>query len=140
MSTWNASLAVGHTVIDEQHRKLFSHADDLIDAMLKGRGSAEMKPLFDFLRDYCRDHFATEEKLMAATRYLQSSTHGALHREFERQFKELEEMMAEQGATSLVVLGAKDLIRGWLVTHVGTVDVKLAAHLRQPGVVPPPAR
>jgi hemerythrin len=133
MPTWNASLAVGHPVIDAQHRELFARADDLLDAMMQGRAAAEMEQLVAFLRDYCRDHFATEEKLMAATRYPQATSHAIQHREFERQFKELLDLMGPRGATSLVVLGTKDLIGGWLVNHVGTVDVKLAAHLRQHG-------
>ena len=134
MPTWTPSLAVGHAEIDAQHRELFSRADALIEAMLGGRAAAEMKQLMLFLKDYARDHFATEEQLMAATRYGQATTHGTLHREFERQFQELEELMAEHGATSLVVLGVKDLIRGWLVNHIGTVDVKLAAHVKQRGL------
>jgi hemerythrin len=130
MPTWNAALSVGHPVIDDQHRELFARADELIDAMMQGKAAAEMEELFVFLRDYCREHFSTEEKLMVATRFPGAVAHLALHREFVRQFKELEDLMAEKGATSLVVLGTKDLIRGWLVNHIGTVDQQLAAHLR----------
>ncbi len=130
MPTWNAALAVGHPVIDEQHRELFARADDLIEAMMQGRAAAEMEELFVFLRDYCRDHFATEERLMASARYPGAADHAALHREFTRQFQELEELMDTKGASALVVLGTKDLIRGWLVNHVGSVDAKLAAFLK----------
>jgi hemerythrin len=133
MATWSASLSVGHPEIDAQHRELFARADDLIDAMMAGRAAAEMEQLFVFLRDYCRDHFSMEEKLMVSTRYLLASSHVTQHREFQRQFQEVEDLMAERGATSLVVLGTKDLIRGWLVNHVSTVDLKLANHLTARG-------
>ncbi len=129
MPTWNAAMAVGHRTIDEQHQELFRRADDLIDAMLNGRAAAEMDQLLGFLRDYCRDHFSTEERLMRETGYLLSVFHAAQHREFERRFREAEAAMAKHGATSMVVFELKGLIYSWLVDHIAVVDVKVAAHL-----------
>jgi len=130
MPTWNASIAVGHALIDEQHQELFRRADDLIEAMLKGRAAAEMKQLLVFLRDYCRDHFGTEERLMVSKIYPAIEQHRLAHREFERRLQEIEQDMAARGATAQVVLTTKDLIRGWLVNHIGSVDAKLAAFLK----------
>ncbi len=129
MPTWTAAMAVGHDGIDAQHRELFARADDLIDAMMQGRAAAETEQLLVFLRDYCREHFSTEEQLMAAHRYPLAKAHAMQHREFERRFKELEAEVAGRGATALSILGLKDLIRGWLVDHIATVDVKLASAL-----------
>jgi hemerythrin len=41
--------------------------------------------------------------------------------------------MAQRGATAVVVLGVKALICGWLVNHIGKVDVNLAVFLRTTG-------
>lgn len=130
MPTWNPSLAVGHPTIDEQHRELFRRADDLIEAMLSGRAPREMKQLLAFLRDYCRDHFGMEERLMDSRRYPGAEPHKLAHREFERRFQEIEQDMAAKGPTATVVLATKDLIRGWLVDHIGAIDARLAAFLR----------
>jgi hemerythrin-like metal-binding protein len=129
MPSWKPSMAVGHRTIDEQHQELFARSDALLDAMLKGRAAAEMGQLLGFLRDYCRDHFSTEERLMRESAYLMVATHGAQHRVFERRFREVEESMAKHGATSAVVFDLKGLIYSWLVDHIAAVDVKLAAHL-----------
>ncbi len=130
MPTWNPTLSVGHPDIDEQHQELFRRADELIDAMMKGRAAGEMKQLLLFLSDYCRDHFGMEERLMTVKGYPGVEAHKLAHREFERRFQELERDMATRGATAQVVLDTKDLIRGWLVNHIGTIDARLAAYLR----------
>jgi hemerythrin len=133
MPTWTPALAVGHAIIDDQHRELFARADDLIEAMMKGRAAQEMHQLLVFLRDYCTDHFGTEERLMVSQRYPSVEAHKLAHREFERRFQLMEKAMAAKGATAQVVLDVKDLIRGWLVNHIGSIDVQLATFLRAKG-------
>jgi hemerythrin-like metal-binding protein len=132
MPTWTAALAVGHRTIDEQHQELFRRADALIDAMLNGRAAREMDQLLGFLRDYCRDHFSTEERLMKESGYPLAVLHATQHREFERRFRDVEALMAKHGATSVVVFDLKGLIYSWLVDHIAAVDVKLAIHLAKP--------
>ena len=131
MPTWTIALAVGHQAIDDQHRELFARADDLIAAMIKRRALAETRPLMGFLRAYCLEHFSLEERLMQTARYPGAVAHGRMHREFERRFAEIEGHMSAHGPTAVVVLDIKDLIRGWLVQHIGTVDVKLASYLNR---------
>jgi len=130
MPTWTASLATGHTLIDEQHQELFARADALIEAMMHGKAATEMAGLVAFLREYCRDHFAMEEQLMAQTRYPHAAGHLDAHRVFERRFQELERSLADKGPTAKAVIDLKDLVRGWLVSHIGTIDAKLAVFLR----------
>lgn len=129
MPSWSESLAVGHATIDAQHRALFAHADRLLEAMRERRAPAEVEALLGFLRDYCREHFAVEEGLMAAQVYPQREAHLAQHRDFRRRFAALEEQVAAKGVTPTVVLEVKDLVRGWLVNHVGTTDLALADFL-----------
>jgi hemerythrin len=129
MGSWNSKLAVGNAAIDEQHRALFEHADGLLEAMRQHRAPAEVATLLLFLRDYCRSHFAMEEGIMAANLYPHREGHAAQHREFERRFKVIEEHIAERGPTALAILDLKDLIRGWLVSHIGSIDQRLADYL-----------
>ncbi len=130
MPTWNPSLATGHAKIDEQHQELFARADALIEAMFQGRAAAEVAGLVAFLRDYCRDHFAMEEQLMARTAYPSAASHAQAHRYFAQRLHEIEGMLAERGPNARAILDLKDLVRGWLVNHIGAVDAKLAAYLR----------
>ncbi len=131
MPTWSAKYAVGHPVIDEQHEQLFAKADELLDAMQHGRAGEELEHVFEFLKKYVAEHFGTEERLMEAKRYPGLAQHKAQHQEFVRRFVEDEETYRARGATSLVVLDLRDLLRGWLVNHVCTVDLELAKFLRK---------
>ena len=130
MPTWNPALVTGHPTIDEQHQELFARSDSLLEAMLQGRAADETAELVVFLGDYCRNHFAMEERLMAESSYPVTGLHRHAHRDFEHRFQEIEKTVTERGATAYVILQVKDLIRGWLVAHILTADAKLAEFLR----------
>jgi hemerythrin len=129
MPTWTPAIAVGHALIDRQHQELFARADQLLEAMQKGRAGEELAELLQFLKSYVQEHFGTEERLMVSKGYPAVVAHRAQHAEFVRRFEEDLEAFTAKGATAMVVLDIKDLIRGWLVNHVSTVDVKLAGFL-----------
>jgi hemerythrin len=130
MPTWTPKYAVGHSLIDQQHQELFARADALLDAMHDGRAAAELGQLLQFLGTYVIEHFGTEERLMDAGKYAATAQHKAQHAEFVRRFQEDAETYRASGATSMVVLDLRDMLRGWLVTHICTVDMQLAAFLR----------
>lgn len=130
MPTWTPKYAVGHPLIDQQHQELFARADALLDAMHAGRAAAELGELLEFLGKYVVEHFGSEERLMQERRFPGAASHEAQHAEFVRRFREASEAHRSKGATSAVVLELRELLRGWLVTHVCTVDLQLAAFLR----------
>ncbi len=130
MPSWTPKYAVGHQVIDAQHQQLFQHADALLEAMHEGRAGEELGQLLDFLGRYVIEHFGTEERLMDGAKYPGTAQHKADHAAFVRRFQENVEIFRKKGATSMVVLDLRDMLRGWLVKHVCTIDVQLAAFLR----------
>ena len=129
MPTWNQKLAVGVPTIDSQHKELFARADALLAAMSQGKSAQEVKPLLDFLDDYCSSHFASEEKLMREKRYPGLQEHAAQHAIFVKQFQEVVEQFRAKGPSITVSLGVQKLVSGWLVQHIGSVDTKLGSFL-----------
>ncbi len=67
---------------------------------------------------------------MEGARYPAMAEHKAQHAEFVRRFQENVETYRAKGATSIVVLDIRDMLRGWLVTHVCSADLQLATFLR----------
>ncbi len=132
MPTWNAGLAVGVPAIDSQHRELFSRVDTLLDAMKAGRPAEEAKSLFAFLEDYCVEHFGTEERLMTKLSYPELSDHLTHHAHFVKQFAALKGDLLAKGPSITVTLGIQQLVCGWLVKHIGTIDKRLAAWVNAP--------
>ena len=127
MSTWNASLAVGHPAIDQQHQELFAHADRLSAALRNGRAREEVLHLVGFLRDYTHLHFRSEEELMRDQGYPEAAAHETKHRAFERRLDGLESRARAHGSSTSIALEISALVKGWLVDHIGVDDVKVAA-------------
>lgn len=127
---WDPALAVGHKDIDGQHRELFRRLGALVAAMEAG-GEVEIPLLFDFLEDYVTQHFAAEEKAMAATAYPGANVHAAAHARFMREFGELRALYDANGATSGVSVKTRTWIEDWLRAHIQRVDHAFARHLRE---------
>ncbi|GEJ58187.1 bacteriohemerythrin [Anaeromyxobacter diazotrophicus] len=129
MPTWNPSLTVGVTAIDEQHQELFQRADALLEAMRAGKSTEEVKPLLEFLDAYCARHFASEERVMRERGYPGLEEHLAQHRTFVGNFQKVAEQFELKGASPTVTIALQQLVCGWLVGHIGAVDKRLGAFL-----------
>ncbi|MGC4119139.1 MAG: hemerythrin domain-containing protein [Myxococcales bacterium] len=81
---WSSDLAVGLSEIDEQHKTWIQRFNDVATAIDAKRGATEIGRTLDFLSDYTREHFATEERLMAAAGYPALQAHLSQHRELDR--------------------------------------------------------
>ena len=122
---WDASMSTGVQALDDQHKQVIAWLNDLLAAMLQGKGHAEIEGLLDQINSYTAAHFRHEEDCMA--RYKCPAAHkdaadhariskvlGALNAEFER-----------DGATAhLAVLLQTEGIR-LFVGHIRRIDTQL---------------
>ncbi len=142
MSTeWDPTLAIGHAEIDEQHEEIFRRYGALVEVMASGE-VADLSPLFDFLGGYAVEHFAAEERLMAAAAYPGANVHAAAHARFVREYAELVELWRANGTTHGVAVKTRTWIGDWLRAHISGVDQSLARYLRgrrAHSETPPPA-
>lgn len=76
---WRKSLESGHPLIDEQHRKLFTLGNDLINQILNDDTDKMIPLILDNIIKHTEDHFKTEESIMAAIKYPISDTHKEIH-------------------------------------------------------------
>ena len=87
---WKDSYGIGVPEIDVQHRRLFALADELHEALNKGRGKDVLQEVLRRLVEYTQAHFATEERLMQRCGYPDIPAHKAQHEEFVRKVSLLE--------------------------------------------------
>jgi len=118
---WTEDLATGVEEIDDQHRRLYAAVADLHRSMRQG-GVESVPETLAFLRRYVVEHFATEERQMAATGYPGLADHQAAHRAFVAEFTRLESAIAERGAQPSLVVELSDWLGQWLRDHVRRVD------------------
>lgn len=132
--TWTEDLATGVERIDGQHRELYQRVAALHDAMRAGRLD-EVAQLLEYLQRYALEHFASEEREMAAAAYPGLHQHRRLHQGFVTEFLRHKALLAA-GVTASGVVALSQWLGAWLREHVRSVDAELARYLR----APPPAR
>jgi hemerythrin len=130
--TWSDKLSVGVKNLDDQHTVLFNTINDLHTAMMKGQARSIAGNLLNTLVTYTRNHFAAEEKLMAAASYPELTQHCVKHRELTEQ---VEKYVAryERGDITLSV-HLLTFLSDWLTNHIQGEDRKYGPWLKEHGV------
>jgi hemerythrin len=135
---WDPALETGNAAIDEQHRRLFALANSLAEAIatcpMTDEGLCEedentLANAIYGLTDYCVEHFADEEELMASYEYPRLSTHRSLHEELSGEtLKRAAEYFNDDG---IVPETLAPLFAEWLANHILIHDMSFAAYRRE---------
>jgi hemerythrin len=136
---WNASLATGINLVDNEHQEIFRQAALMSDAMREGKGKQELKKIIDFLDDYVVTHFAHEEKLMDQYRCPIAQTNKKSHNQFIAKFKELKNKFDSTSLNTVLVLEISNMIKDWLIQHIKQIDTQLGVTVKNATKEPAPA-
>ena len=131
---WTSDLSVGIGLIDEQHKMLIKHLNDLSQSLESGQGPEKIVNTLIFLIHYTNFHFSAEEKHMAANGYPELVNHKKMHEGFKTTLNNLEEDLLEEGATQLLADSIDTLLVMWLFEHISTIDVWFGKFLKEKGV------
>jgi hemerythrin len=129
--TWDRNLETGNDEIDGQHRELFVRIDKLLAASREKRSREEVAQTLTFLGDYVVQHFAAEERMMAAAGYPELEAHCAEHARFVQEFGILYREFKAEGPTTLFIIRVGNRVTGWLREHIYRTDRSLVEFLRQ---------
>jgi hemerythrin-like metal-binding protein len=122
-------LSTGVREIDLQHRELLGRIAALEEAARSGQ-LAHAEEVLGYLKQYATDHFSTEERHMASSRYPGIAAHQALHAAFKAELARREADFVIRGSRAALLMGLAEWLDGWLKAHVRDADVEMAAHLR----------
>lgn len=129
---WSERLSVGVKSLDDQHIALVEMVNDLHTAMLKGQARAIAGDLLKKLANYTVEHFAYEEKLMAATAYSDLDAHKGQHEALTKQVVDYIARFEKGDITLSVQL--LNFLSDWLVKHIQGEDQKYGPWLTSHGV------
>jgi len=132
--TWTPDLSVGIELIDQQHKMLIKHLNDLSQSLAAKQGPAKIATTLNFLIDYTNFHFTAEEKHMAVNNYPELENHKKKHEEFKKTLTSLEQDLEEEGATQLLADSIDTLLVKWLFEHIRAIDVAFGKFLKKKGV------
>ena len=125
---WTEELATGIERIDAQHRDLYAQVASLHQAMRTSELD-RVPAVLDGLQRYALEHFATEEREMAARAYPRLAQHRVLHRTFVDEFLRHRALLSD-GVTLSGVVGLSVWLTDWLREHVRKEDGQLAEFIR----------
>ena len=128
---WDESLSIGVELIDEQHKKWIEHIHNVQAAIEARRGMQQVANTLDFLVDYTRFHFSTEEKSMSETGYPELDNHRARHEELKETLDDLVEDFRQEGVTEKISEAIGTFLGNWLRNHIRDVDQAFAAFLKE---------
>ena len=131
---WTDELSVGVGLIDEQHKMLIQHLNNLARSIESRQGPVKIVETLDFLAKYTDFHFSTEEKHMTAHDYQGLGQHKEKHAEFKTTLANLEQDFREEGATSELADSLDTLLVNWLVQHIKGTDIEFGSFLKSKGV------
>ena len=127
--SWTDGLHTGSTLIDGDHRKLIGRVNVLFETMESDQGNARMSRAMNDLIAYTEEHFGREEAEMERIQYVASLAHRAEHAKLLRQLVELKAML--DAGRRINIPAVSNFLSEWLCQHILTVDLKLAAALKQ---------
>lgn len=127
---WTDDLATGIVTIDEQHQELYRQVAAL-HGMMRQADLARLPEVLDYLVRYTLEHFAEEERQMAAAGYPGLESHARHHAMFVEDLGRQRAKLAG-GVTGSAVLALSTWLGEWLREHVRKVDGEMARFLRRP--------
>jgi len=135
MPEWGTLMETGIPLVDAQHRELVERINELGLSMRRGRGGEVLIDLMVYLRRYANQHFETEERIMVESGYPSTEEHRVLHRAFREDLACHFEVFASSPAERSTTLNIHKWLMKWLQNHVLYVDLKLADHMRDRGLI-----
>ncbi|MBI2024194.1 bacteriohemerythrin [Candidatus Giovannonibacteria bacterium] len=132
---WNEEYSVGIASIDDQHKKFFAIANEILAAREKEVFSRkDLSVLLKKLRDYALKHFKNEENYFDKLHY-----QGALHKETHNWYRKKVLIFIERLADPKVDLRnlAEEIGRYsvyWLADHILMMDKEYTIYFKEHGV------
>jgi len=129
---WSDDQSVGVDEIDRQHQEWYVMVATLDDAMRMNQLD-RVAGVISFLERYTLEHFATEERHMAARGYPRLREHRARHEAFAAEFLSHKSAIAASGARPALVTALAEWLRAWMREHVGQMDAEMGRYFRSLG-------
>ena len=128
---WSDRYSIGIKVIDDQHKGLLDFVNDLFNHS-SGNETEERTYFKDVIQQvvqYIKDHFATEEKLMVATKFSGYAAHKKAHDEFT--LTVINSVKEFESGKRLVLEKLAYFLKDWVLEHIAVMDTQYAAYFRK---------
>ena len=129
---WEDSFCVGVKKVDDQHRQLVAHLNNLYEAMQAGKGKDALNTVMNGLVQYTTEHFATEESLMKLYDFPGYDEHKEKHEKLASHVVKLKQKFDTGEISS--PLQITNFLKDWLARHIMGTDKAYGPFLNAKGV------
>lgn len=130
--TWNDSMSVGISEIDNQHKQLIAIINNLAEAMRARRSNEELGKILAELSRYTLNHFSLEERYFRQFGYPDAAAHIAQHKDF---ISKVSTFSADFASGKLAIsIEVMNFLSDWLVKHIKGTDKQYGPFLKEKGL------
>jgi len=129
--TWSNSYSMGIKAIDDQHKGLLDFVNDLF-SHASGREKEEreyFKSVIQQAVEYVKVHFATEEKLMLATKFPGYPEHKRKHEEFIMTV--VKTVKDFDAGKRLTLTNFGYFLKDWVLSHIAVMDKQYSDYFKR---------
>lgn len=125
---WDSSFSVGNPTLDRQHRRLLELCNRLGDCLEdSGPGAdSEFHDILNELAVYGREHFASEEAILARCGYAELAAQELEHAEYVQQVTEI---ITDAAFGQLDKVEAQRFLLKWWSGHILVSDMMYRGHI-----------
>lgn len=131
---WRESLTLGIDKVDQQHKEIFKKTNELIELRKQKADRNEQYQqvgnVLDFLIDYVRSHFTSEERIQKEYNYPEYERHKEIHENFITKIESLKEEYEADNQSMSTLMDLSKTLLNWLVQHIGQEDKKVAKYIK----------
>ena len=126
---WDDKYATGITMIDNQHKELFSLTNELFNACLDGDEMVKtvFKETMERMVAYVRFHFGAEQELLQRINYPQFHEHKKQHEELVLDI--LDAVKGYNEGKKFVANHFVRTLRDWILSHIALADQLYVSYL-----------
>lgn len=121
MLWWNDDLQTGIKSIDDQHKAIFSKANEIFDIGINTK-KEDLKKIINFLMSYTNNHFLEEEQLMIESGYNKFMEHKQQHNLFVEEIYKVYLRVENDEINEDLFDDLKIMIIEWLTKHINNSD------------------
>lgn len=122
---WNQAYSVGHSLMDEDHRKLVSMISNLYEAMRIGQSKTVVAPLIQQVDQYAKEHFRREEEYLQK---INSSAYNDQKNQHTLFLNKVQEFKTRyESGTSMLALEMLPFLNEWFMNHILKTDMQYKA-------------
>ena len=128
---WDDTYLLGNEQVDNQHRKLFSLVNSLVDSFDNETGVDELRSTLNFLLRYTVQHFEDEEALQINSNFPEYEQHKKMHEDFKITVRDLVQRFIDSNSTEQLLHDVKKMLISWLINHILEEDKKIGRWLQE---------